>query len=123
MATNVKNAVVQTLRFPVNKSSVTALTNTSIDVVCVHVTKASTQIESPSFTGAKKSTESIEAVTTGFRACLTAAIAATSSIYAINRPPNNVPCEFVSGGKTWAVLTANELIHGFACIFHPTFLY
>src|SRR5699024_7248670 len=79
-ATNVKKAVAQTLRVPSNKSSVTAFTNTSIDVLCVHVTNASTQIESPLRTGWRKSTESMDAVTTGFLACLTAEIAATSSI-------------------------------------------
>src|SRR5699024_2998857 len=115
-ATNVKKAVVHTFRSPVINSSVTAFTNTSIDVLCVHVTNASTQIESPSFTGAKKSTESVEAVTTNSRACLTAAMAATSSICSINFPPNNVPCAFVSGGNTCDVFTVNELVQDFASI-------
>src|SRR5690625_1383918 len=83
-----------------------------MDVSWVHVTKASIQIESPSFTGDKKSTESVEAVTTGLRACLTAAIAATSSMCAINLPPNKVPYVFVSGGKTFDVFTVNEFEHG-----------
>src|SRR5690625_1172002 len=116
MATKVKNAVEQTILSAVNRFSATTFTNTSIEVLCVHVTNASTQIESPSFTGVKKSTESVEAVTTGFRQCLTAAIAATSSICAIKAPPNKVPYVFVSGGKTWDVFTVNELEQGFSFI-------
>src|SRR5699024_4822866 len=115
-ATNVKKAVVNTFRSPVINSSVTAFTNTSIDVLCVHVTHAYTQIQSPSFTVAKKSTESVEAVTTNSRACLTAAMAATTSICAINFPPNNVPCSFVSGDNTCDVFTVNELVQDFASI-------
>src|SRR5690625_7699382 len=97
IATKVKKAVAHTLRSPDKRSSVTALINTSMDVSCVHVTKASTQMEFPDMTGCKKSTESVDAVTTDFRACLTAAMAATSSTCAISRPPNKVPKAFVSG--------------------------
>src|SRR5699024_4851561 len=67
-ATNVKNAVAQTVCSSVSKLSLITLTNTSIDVLCTYVTNPSTQIESPTFTGNKKSTESVDAVTTDLRA-------------------------------------------------------
>src|SRR5699024_2728487 len=91
-------------------------TNTSIDVLCTYVTNPSTQIESPTFTGCKKSTESVDAVTTDLRAWRTAEIAATSSICAINLPPNNVPYAFASGGKICAVFTVFEFELGFFSI-------
>src|SRR5690625_7473994 len=78
-ATNVKNAVAQTFFSPVNNPSFTTLTNTSIDVVYAAVTNPSKMMVSPTFTGCKKSTESVDAVTTNFLACLIAEIAATSS--------------------------------------------
>src|SRR5699024_6978769 len=96
-ATNVKNAVAQTVFSAVNNPSFTTFTNTSIDVLCTDVTKPSTQMESPTLTGCRKSTESVEAVTTDFLACLTAAIAATSSICAISLPPKSVPYWLASG--------------------------
>src|SRR5699024_7812934 len=76
----------------------------------------STQIESPTFTGCKKSTESVDAVTTDLRAWRTAEIAATSSICAINLPPNNVQYAFASGGKICAVFTVFEFELGFFSI-------
>src|SRR5699024_5748935 len=79
-ATNVKNAVAQTDCSAVNKPSLITLIKTSIDVLCTYVTKPSIEMESPTFTGCKKSTESVDAVTTDCLACRTAAIAATSSI-------------------------------------------
>src|SRR5699024_11179282 len=84
-------------------------------------TNPSTLIESPTFTGFKKSTESVDAVTTDFRACLTAAIAATSSIWAINFPPNNVPYAFASGGSICAVFTVLELALDFFSIQNISF--
>src|SRR5699024_6563523 len=93
-----------------------------IDVLCTDVTKPSTQMESPTLTGCRKSTESVEAVTTDFLACLTAAIAATSSIWAMSFPPNNVPYAFASGGRICAVLTVLEFEHGFFSIVNISLL-
>src|SRR5699024_12080916 len=72
------------------------------------MTVASRHIASPTLTGRKKSTESVDAVTICLRACLVAAIAATSSIWAINLPPNKVPNALASGGKILAVLIVFE---------------
>src|SRR5699024_5520291 len=80
------------------------------------MTVASRHIASPTLTGRKKSTESVDAVTICLRACLVAEIAATSSICAINLPPNKVPYALASGGKICAVLTVLEFELGFFSI-------
>src|SRR5699024_10312249 len=79
-ATNVKNAVAQTIFSPVLSDSVSTFTKISIDVLCVDVTNDAKITKSPNLTGAKKSTETVEAVTHVLLECLTAAITATSSI-------------------------------------------
>src|SRR5699024_12503799 len=88
---NVRNAVPQTDCSAVSNPSLITLINPSSDVLCTYVTKPSMDMESPTFTGCKKSTESVEAVTTDCLACRTAEIAATSSICAINVQLNIVP--------------------------------
>src|SRR5699024_11268074 len=115
-ATKVRNAVAQTDCSAVSNPSLITLINTSIDVLCTYVTKPSMDMESPTFTGCKKSTESVEAVTTDCLACRTAEISATSSICAINFPPNNVPYAFSSGGNICAVFTVLEFELGFFSI-------
>src|SRR5699024_3615225 len=63
-ATKVKKAVAHTDLSAVNNPSLITFTKTSIDVLCTYVTNPSIDIESPTFTGCKKSTESVDAVTT-----------------------------------------------------------
>src|SRR5690242_18400701 len=71
-ATKVRNDVAAIFRRPLLKSSVTILTKTSIELFPVQVTNDSRQTESVGRIGIKKSTESIEAVTTDLRQCLAA---------------------------------------------------
>jgi hypothetical protein len=104
-ATNVKKAVAAIFQSPVIKSSAIILTNTSIELVPVHVTKDSKHTESFGVIGLRKSTESVDAVTHSFLECLVAEIDATISTSLINLPPNKVLWLLTSLGKILLVLT------------------
>ncbi|MNP09639.1 hypothetical protein D3C76_1017530 [compost metagenome] len=89
-ATKVRNEVAATARSPVYKFSEMIFTNTSMLVRPVQETKDSKHTESVGRMGLKKSTESVEAVTTLARQWRIAEMEATSSMPLISLPPNNV---------------------------------
>jgi hypothetical protein len=66
--------------------------------------------------GCKKSTESVDAVTTVILECLMADKAAISSMYDMTLPPNTVPRLLVSGGRMRADLTVFDPFAGFGFI-------
>src|SRR5699024_11449791 len=81
-ATIVRNDSVVRRSVPWTMSCAVTLTYTSIELVPVYVTNASRGNESPTLADERKSTESIEAVTTELLACFIDVKAAISSIYA-----------------------------------------
>jgi hypothetical protein len=98
------------------------LTKTSIDEVPAQVTNDSKQTESCGVIGQRKSTESVEAVTTSVLECLCAETDAMISKSLINFPPNNVLWLLTSLGNILLVLMTLDELHVFASNDHPSIL-
>src|SRR5262245_32023314 len=75
------------------------------------LTCACSSTTSPRWMGERKSRRSIDAVTTGPRACFKAATPAHTSIHCITTPPNiTVPERFVCIGITICVITTRDSV-------------
>ena len=79
--------------------SASTRTPTSIEEFQQRLIAAENIRVSPSLAGAKKCTESTEAVTHTLELCLSETTKAKRSAIAITWPPNTVLCEFKSFGK------------------------